>query len=239
MTLKHIDHLFQDNRYDLDRCLHNPLGWLEDERRNMEREYGSQISNPGRLLHARQGNGSDGITDTITRGNFYTFLYEPRSARTLPYFDVMPLTLVFETGEGWFRGLNFHYLDYRLRMRLLEHLMGYATTLTGETRILFDWEEARDCSAGHLILPIRGRYWMDCVKTKFKLIEPRHWALMTMLPCEQFAKEYKLKVWKDTMDDATEIVKDYVARHGTPEHVRMLRDHLESLQGPSISITRY
>ena len=102
MTLKHIDHLFQDNRYDLDRCLHNPLGWLEDERRNMEREYGSQISNPGRLLHARQGNGSDGITDTITRGNFYTFLYEPRSARTLPYFDVMPLTLVFETGEGWF-----------------------------------------------------------------------------------------------------------------------------------------
>ena len=42
------------------------------------------------------------------------------------------------------------------------------------------------------------------------------------------------------MDHSAELFKDYVARHGTPEHVRMLRDSLDSLaqKGRKITITR-
>ena len=61
MALRHIAHLFQYNQYDLDRCLHKPLDWFEDERRNLEREYGYQISNLGKVIYAQEESGSNGF----------------------------------------------------------------------------------------------------------------------------------------------------------------------------------
>ena len=81
---------------------------------------------------------------------------------------------------------------------------------------------------------------MGEARTEFKLIGPRHWALMAMLPCEQFVKAHKSRAWRDAMNHSAEVAKDYMVRHGTPEHVRMLRDHFDSLlqKGGKITITR-
>lgn len=241
MPTKHIDELFQDSRYDLDNCLDKPVDWFESERQTLEKEYGFQISSTGVTMYAEQASGSNGLTETIVPGEFCLFRHEPIEKWTLPYYDRYPLAFVFEAGRDWFRGLNFHYLPYPLRIQLLEYLMKYATIkpVNNKTRILLDWDEAKNSWSGHLIMPIEQKYWMGEVRSAFKLIEPRHWALMTMLPCERFGLEEKSRVWANKMEHSAEVVKDYVAKHGTPEHVRMVRDRFNSMvQGPSISITR-
>ena len=240
MPLKHIDDLFQDTQYDLDACLDKPVEWFEKEMRKLEREYGKQVSDPGNMMTAQQRSGSNGLTTTIIPGEFYMFLHDPIQKWSLPYYDILPLTFVFEAGRDWFRGLNFHYLPCSLRVHLLQYLMKYATIkpVNNKTRILLDWEEAKNSSSCYLVQPCEQRYWMGEARTEFKLIEPRHWALMMMLPCENFVKEHKLMVWKNTMNHSTEVVKDYVARIGSTELSRMLHNRTRSSQGPSISITK-
>ena len=63
MTLQHIDQLFHDNPYRLDKCLHKSARWILDEIEDLQREYGEQVSSVGEILYARQWSGSDGITN--------------------------------------------------------------------------------------------------------------------------------------------------------------------------------
>ena len=46
------------------------------------------------------------------------FVYAPKFAKKLPYYDTFPLVMYLKSAEGGFYGLNFHYLPYALRARL-------------------------------------------------------------------------------------------------------------------------
>ena len=249
MHMKHIDHLFQSNRYSLDCCLRKSSGWFEEEIRNLEKEYGEQISNPGKVMYVRQSNGSDGLTNVVQPGKIYMFAHYPLLKCILPYYDILPLVLVFEVGEGWFRGLNFHLLPYQARTRLLGHLMRYATTrtlmtreptLNEHTRILFDWDAVKDSEAHSFVQPIEQRYWMDDVRTGFKYINPLHWALMLLLPCEHFVKEDTETVWKDTVRKAMGVSKEHWRRKNpTVDFEKMVQNEVDSIkQGDKGIITR-
>ena len=48
------------------------------------------------------------------------FVYAPKFAKKLPYYDTFPLVMYLKPAEGGFYGLNFHYLPYALRARLLD-----------------------------------------------------------------------------------------------------------------------
>ena len=50
------------------------------------------------------------------------FRYNPKLASILPYYDVFPLVLPIQSARGGFLGINFHYLPYALRARLLDRL---------------------------------------------------------------------------------------------------------------------
>ena len=221
MPPKHIDHLFKRNPFRLDECLTKSIGCILDEIEDMQKEYGEQVSSVGEILHAQQWNGSDGITNVIVPGNFYMFIYNPLLKYFLPYYDIFPLVLVFETGDGWFRGLNFHHLPYLTRIQLIGHLMKYATTicpmtgkptLTGQTRILFDWEKLKDSNASAFVQPIEQKYWMNRARSDFKYINPFHWALMMLLPCEQFVKADTIDVLRDTVRQIKAVGKEYLER---------------------------
>ena len=100
--------------------------------------------------------------------------------------------------------------------------MKHATTLfpmTGKPvlndrmRLLFDWDAVRDSSARAFVQPIEGKYWMNQARTRLKYIDSLHWALMLLLPCEQFVKESdRNKIWDDTAKQAMEIAKEYEAQ---------------------------
>ena len=54
------------------------------------------------------------------------FFYDPKT-KQLPFYDTFPLVLPFELIRGDVYRLNFHYLPYGLRFKLLEQLQQFAT----------------------------------------------------------------------------------------------------------------
>ena len=55
-------------------------------------------------------------------GRMCMFFYDPKTRQKLPFYDIFPLVLPVDTFRGGFVGLNFHYLPYGLRYKLLEQL---------------------------------------------------------------------------------------------------------------------
>lgn len=114
---------------------------------------------------------------------------------------------------------KFHgrYVPYRTRIHLLGHLMNYANTISSHTgklvlndrtRLLFDWEMIDNSPARPLVRTTARRYRIENARTDFKYTNPLHWALMLLLLCEQFVKEDRQEVWKDTAREAMEITKE-------------------------------
>ena len=48
------------------------------------------------------------------------YIYAPKFKDKLPYYDTFPLIMYLKPAEKGFYGLNFHYLPYALRARLLD-----------------------------------------------------------------------------------------------------------------------
>ena len=75
----------------------------------------------GRLLN------SGDLLSRPSAGRLNMFLYNPKTKKRLPYYDVFPLVLPLDTIPGGFIGCNFHYLPPALRLRFLESLQAYQT----------------------------------------------------------------------------------------------------------------
>ena len=72
---------------------------------------------------------------------------------------------------------------------------------------------------------------MNRVRTDFKYINPLHWALMLLLPCEHFAKEDTETVWKDTVRKAMEVGKEHWNRKDpTVDFEKMVHNALDSIE---------
>ena len=81
------------------------------------------------------------LTSTLTPGNMYLFMYDPKHKETLPYYDATPLVLPFRLVPNGFMGINLHYLPYLVRFRLLGELSKLATdkNITDKTKIELSW----------------------------------------------------------------------------------------------------
>ena len=55
-------------------------------------------------------------------GRLNMFVYGPKHAKKLPYYDTFPLVLPLERYSDGFLGMNFHYLPIPLRMKLLDKI---------------------------------------------------------------------------------------------------------------------
>ena len=60
-------------------------------------------------------------------GRLNMFVYAPKFARKLPYYDTFPLVLPLENYYDGFLGINLHYLQISLRIRLLDRLNDFST----------------------------------------------------------------------------------------------------------------
>ena len=71
-------------------------------------------------------------------GRLNMFIYDPKLKKKLPYYDTFPLVLPVDTFRGGFVGLNFHYLPYIMRFRLLQEIQRYAsnTQFDSTTKIM-------------------------------------------------------------------------------------------------------
>ena len=149
-----------------------PYQWY----RNRIKELGT----PSQAQLIRDGK----ITGRVNFGALNMFIYDPKLKNKLPYYDTFPLVLPIERYRDGFLGINFHYLPYALRARLLSRLDPYA-----------NYSALKNV---RLVKPTLKRYLNSNVRSRFRKLEEEDFMTAIMLPVQRFKKSSASKVWSDS-----------------------------------------
>ena len=149
-----------------------PYQWY----RNRTKELGT----PSQAQLIRDGK----ITGRVNFGALNMFIYDPKLKNKLPYYDTFPLVLPIERYRDGFLGINFHYLPYALRARLLSRLDPNA-----------NYSALKNVK---LVKPTLKRYLNTNVRSRFRKLEEEDFMTAIMLPVQRFRKSSASKVWSDS-----------------------------------------
>ena len=122
-------------------------------------------------------------------GDLFAYYYNPKHRMTLPYYDQFPLVMLIGYEKDTFLGLNFHYLNPRLRAILLDRV----TAKVG--RGIINWAKISKIKQ---VEPCVKRYRYDHIVRKVIPIEEQEQELAVFLPLERFKKASKSRVWADS-----------------------------------------
>ena len=139
-------------------------------------------------------------TGTEIRGNMYMYFYDPKTKKTLPYYDRFPLTILVEPAPGGFYGLNLHYLRPDIRAAFLDELMKTAPKrVTDKSRLVkMRYKLLAGVRRYKEFKPCFKHYLTDHVKSKIVRVPMTDWELAIFLPTEQFKKKGKQAVWTES-----------------------------------------
>ena len=113
------------------------------------------------------------------------YIYAPKLKDKLPYYDTFPLIMYLKPAEKGFYGLNFHYLPYALRARLLD--------AAGQNEL-----NVNEVIKSRLTKPTIKRYLFGYLRSMCLRIEPEDNLTAIMLPVQRFKKASDSKVWGDS-----------------------------------------
>ena len=113
------------------------------------------------------------------------FVYAPKFAKKLPYYDTFPLVMYLKAAKDGFYGLNFHYLPYALRARLLD--------AAGQDELSVSAVEGN-----RLTKPTIKRYLFGYTRSMFRKIDSEDNLTAIMLPVQRFKKAGENTVWGDS-----------------------------------------
>ena len=130
-------------------------------------------------------------------GRLNMFVYGPKHAKTLPYYDTFPLVLPLESYPDGFLGINLHYLPIPLRMALLDKLVDFSTDTNFDegTTLAVNYSGVKNIKE---VRPTIHRYLAGHVKTRFRRIDADEFTVATLLPVQQFKKSSDRAVWSDS-----------------------------------------
>ena len=118
-------------------------------------------------------------------GSLNMFVYSPKLRNKLPYYDTFPLVLPLKRYNDGFLGLNFHYLPYSLRARLLD--------AAGQDELSVSAVEGYS-----LTKPTIKRYQYGYARSMFRKVDSEDNLTAIMLPVQRFKKAGENKVWGDS-----------------------------------------
>ena len=129
----------------------------------------------------------------------YLFGYMPENRSTLPYYDTFPLALPFRKVNDGFYAINFHYMPYILRIRVLDALNKYASDkkMDEKTRLRLNYnilESSRRLKPAKAAIK---KYLYSSMRTRFKKIPSSDWVIASQLPVQVFRKKKMEQVWLD------------------------------------------
>jgi hypothetical protein len=130
-------------------------------------------------------------------GRMCMVFYDPKTRQKLPFYDIFPLVLPVDTFRGGFVGLNFHYLPYGLRYKLLEQLQQFATNKKFDetTRLQVTYNSVKNIG---LIKPAIKKYLWRQVQSNFLRVDVDEMAIAIYLPVAQFKKASLSRVFADS-----------------------------------------
>ncbi len=132
-------------------------------------------------------------------GEMYMFRYDPKLKESLSYYDTFPLVLPFRKVPGGFLGINFHYMPYNIRLRMLRLVSDYAddATIDENTRVRLSWRIIESSSRLAPVFHCVKHYLLEQVQTRFLKIPFPDWVIASQLPVERFVGADKANVWRD------------------------------------------
>ena len=130
-------------------------------------------------------------------GRMNMFIYAPKFAKKLPYYDTFPLVLPLERYSDGFLGINLHYLPTTLRIGLLDRLVDFSNNENfDETTVLnLSYTAVKGIRA---VKPTLHKYLSGYVRSRFRRIDADEFTIATLLPVQRFKKESADKVWSDS-----------------------------------------
>ena len=133
-------------------------------------------------------------------GRMFQFVYDPKGKDTLPYYDKFPLILVVGPAPDGFYGLNLHYLQPLLRIRLFDKLMEYANNdkYDESTKLRISYQILNSVKSLKEFKPCFKHYLTKHVESRLMMIPSENWEIAVFLPTEKFKKATTKQVWSDS-----------------------------------------
>ena len=152
-------------------------------------------------------------THTVTKpkvGRLYSFAYDAKHKKTLPYFDRFPLSVCIAVANDRWYSINLHYLPVSFRTSFLEELLvRYANnrtlsrgSISNSTHLKIDWGKIKNFNP-RVFEHALTSYLPHHMKSSLNEINPKEWHLAANMPSQQFVsyesgkhKRYSAqKVW--------------------------------------------
>ena len=136
--------------------------------------------------------------EKVSVGSMFTFAYEAKHAKTLPYYDRFPLIFPFKKVQGGFYGLNMHYLPPKLRGQLMDALYTLSSNklYNESTRLKLNYDAIQ--AASKLYKPCVKHYLSSQVRSRFMKVDSFEWDIALFLPTQKFVGASNSRVWSDS-----------------------------------------
>jgi hypothetical protein len=133
-------------------------------------------------------------------GSMYMYFYDPKHKKTLPYYDRFPLTIMVEPAPGGFYGINLHYLPPILRAKMFDALLDITnnTRYDESTKFKLSYDLLKSSSKLRWFAPCFKRYLYSHVKNSPVIVDATEWEVAMFLPTEQFKKDTRDNIWKES-----------------------------------------
>jgi hypothetical protein len=128
------------------------------------------------------------------------FYYNPKHKATLPYYDRVPLIFPINKAKGGFLGINFHYLPFKLRAKLMDSLYDVATNdkYDENTKLNVSYRILNGATKYKEFQPTVKHYLTDHIVSKLVHINSSEWDIALFLDIARFEKATQTQVWADS-----------------------------------------
>ena len=138
-----------------------------------------------------------------TFGQMISFVYKPKFASKLEYYDTFPLVIpISKTKNKKFLGLNIHYLPVRYRSLLIYRLRNIQTNkkYSEYDRIKIKYSIIQKYSNLKMAIPCIRRYRLGNIRSKVLQVPWSDWYLAASLPTARFRNATRSTIWTDSIN---------------------------------------
>jgi hypothetical protein len=123
-------------------------------------------------------------------GRMYTFFYNPKHKKTLPYYDRFPLIFVIDLYADGFLGMNMHYIPLLFRARLMDALYSIQIndTARADKKLALTYNLLARASKFRYFKPTIKRYLFQKVTSRYIYIPTEEWDIAAFVPSARFVK---------------------------------------------------
>lgn len=133
-------------------------------------------------------------------GRMFLFGYDPKLKNSLPYWDAFPLVFPIAVTSSSMLAINFHYLPYQERAKLMDALYSLTNNKNYDetTKLQISYEILKAASKFRQFKPCIKRYLLNHIKTQLVEVYSAEYDIALFLPLAKFQGATQEDVWKDS-----------------------------------------